>query len=180
MENEMQNTSPTSVEPTQKKTELATFGAGCFWGVEADFRQIRGVVATQVGYEGGHTENPTYRDVCSHTTGHAEVVQVEYDPARVSYDDLLKVFWENHDPTQLNRQGPDVGDQYRSVIFYHTPEQQAAAQASKERLVVLLEAEKKYRRPIVTQIVPTETFYPAEEYHQQYLEKRGLSTCKIG
>jgi peptide-methionine (S)-S-oxide reductase len=176
MENEMQNTSPTSVEPTQKKTELATFGAGCFWGVEADFRQIRGVVATQVGYEGGHTENPTYRDVCSHTTGHAEVVQVEYDPARVSYDDLLKVFWENHDPTQLNRQGPDVGDQYRTVIFFHTPEQRAAAQAAKERL----EAEKKYRRPIVTQIVPVETFYPAEEYHQQYLEKRGLSTCKIG
>jgi peptide-methionine (S)-S-oxide reductase len=175
MDNEMQNTSPTT-EPNAKKTELATFGAGCFWGVEADFRQIRGVVATQVGYEGGRTQNPTYRDVCSHTTGHAEVVQVEYDPARVSYDDLLKVFWENHDPTQLNRQGPDVGDQYRTVIFYHTPEQQAAAQASKERL----EAEKKYRRPIVTQIVPTETFYRAEEYHQQYLEKRGLSTCKIG
>ena len=176
MDNEMQNTSPATVEPTTKKTELATFGAGCFWGVEADFRQIRGVVATQVGYEGGHTENPSYRDVCSHTSGHAEVVQVEYDPARVSYDDLLKVFWENHDPTQLNRQGPDVGDQYRTVIFYHTPEQQAAAQASKERL----EAEKKYRRPIVTQIVPAETFYRAEEYHQQYLEKRGLSTCKIG
>jgi peptide-methionine (S)-S-oxide reductase len=176
MDNEMQNTSPTNVEPLAKKTELATFGAGCFWGVEADFRQIRGVVATQVGYEGGHTENPTYRDVCSHTTGHAEVVQVEYDPARVSYDDLLKVFWENHDPTQLNRQGPDVGDNYRTVIFYHTPEQQAAAQASKERL----EAEKRYRRPIVTQIVPAETFYRAEEYHQQYLEKRGLSTCKIG
>jgi peptide-methionine (S)-S-oxide reductase len=176
MDNEMQNTSPTTVEPTAKKTELATFGAGCFWGVEADFRQIRGVVATQVGYEGGKTENPTYRDVCSHTTGHAEVVQVEYDPARVSYEDLLKVFWENHDPTQLNRQGPDVGDQYRTVIFYHTPEQQAAAQASKERL----ETEKKYRRPIVTQIVPAETFYRAEEYHQQYLEKRGLSTCKIG
>jgi peptide-methionine (S)-S-oxide reductase len=175
MDNEMQNTSPTT-EPNAKKTELATFGAGCFWGVEADFRQIRGVVATQVGYEGGRTQNPTYRDVCSHTTGHAEVVQVEYDPARVSYDDLLKVFWENHDPTQLNRQGPDVGDQYRTVIFYHTPEQQAAAQASKERL----EAEKKYRRPIVTQIVPAETFYRAEEYHQQYLEKRGLSTCKIG
>jgi peptide-methionine (S)-S-oxide reductase len=176
MENEMQNTSPTAVEPTAKKTELATFGAGCFWGVETDFRQIRGVVATQVGYEGGHTENPSYRDVCSHTTGHAEVVQVEYDPARVSYDELLRVFWENHDPTQLNRQGPDVGDQYRTVIFYHTPEQQAAAQVSKERL----EAEKKYRRPIVTQIVPAETFNRAEEYHQQYLEKRGLSTCKIG
>jgi peptide-methionine (S)-S-oxide reductase len=176
MENEMQNASATTVEPSAQKTELATFGAGCFWGVEADFRQIPGVVATQVGYEGGHTEKPTYRDVCSHTTGHAEVVQVEYDPARVSYDELLKVFWENHDPTQLNRQGPDVGDQYRTVIFYHTPEQQAAAQASKERL----EAEKKYRRPIVTQIVPAETFNRAEAYHQQYLEKRGLSTCKIG
>jgi peptide-methionine (S)-S-oxide reductase len=176
MENETKTTLPTTAEPAAKKTELATFGAGCFWGVEADFRQIRGVVATQVGYEGGHTESPTYRDVCSHTTGHAEVVQVEYDPTRVSYDDLLKVFWETHDPTQLNRQGPDVGDQYRTVIFYHTPEQQAAAQASKERL----EAEKKYRRPIVTQIVPAETFYRAEEYHQQYLEKRGLSTCKIG
>jgi peptide-methionine (S)-S-oxide reductase len=176
MDNEMQNTSPTTTEPAAKTTELATFGAGCFWGVEADFRQISGVVATQVGYEGGHTENPSYRDVCSHTTGHAEVVQVEYDPARVSYDDLLKMFWENHDPTQVNRQGPDVGDQYRTVIFYHTSEQQAAAQASKERL----EAEKKYRRPIATQIVPAETFYRAEEYHQQYLEKRGLSTCKIG
>jgi peptide-methionine (S)-S-oxide reductase len=176
MDHEMQNVSPTTVEATAKTTELATFGAGCFWGVEADFRQISGVVATQVGYAGGHTENPTYRDVCSHTTGHAEVVQVEYDPARVSYDDLLTVFWEHHDPTQLNRQGPDVGDQYRTVIFYHTPEQQAAAQASKERLA----AEKKYHRPIVTQIVPAQTFYRAEEYHQQYLEKRGLSTCKLG
>jgi peptide-methionine (S)-S-oxide reductase len=154
MDHEMQNVSRTTLEPSVKKTEMATFGAGCFWGVAADFRQMRSVVATQVGYEGGHTENPTYRDVCSHTSGHAEVVQVEYDPARVSYDDLLTVFWENHDPTQLNRQGPDVGDQYRTVIFYHTPEQQAAAQASKERL----EAEKKYRRPIVTQIVPAETF----------------------
>src|SRR5215472_6386362 len=159
MENELQNTSPTTVEPTAKKTELATFGAGCFWGVEADFRQIRGVVATQVGYEGGHTENPSYRDVCSHTTGHAEVVQVEYDPARVSYDDLLQVFWAEHDPPQLNRQGPDIGDQYRSVIFYHTPEQYTEAEASKEAL----ERSGKYRRAIVTQIVPAETFYPAEE-----------------
>lgn len=156
-------------------TEFATFGAGCFWGVEAAYRQIEGVVATTVGYEGGHTEQPTYRDVCSHTTGHAEVVRVEYDPARVSYDTLLSVFWENHDPTQLNRQGPDVGDQYRSVIFYHTPEQQTAAIASKERL----EQARTFRRPIVTQIVAAETFYPAEEYHQQYLEKRGLSTCRI-
>ena len=157
-------------------TEKATFAAGCFWGVEADFRQVPGVVATTVGYEGGTTANPTYRDVCSHTTGHAEVVEVEYDPARVSYDDLLAVFWEGHDPTQLNRQGPDVGDQYRSAIFYHSPEQQAASEASKQRL----EQSGKYRRPIVTQIVAAETFYRAEDYHQQYLEKRGLATCRIG
>jgi peptide-methionine (S)-S-oxide reductase len=157
-------------------TAKATFGAGCFWGVEAAFRQVEGVVATTVGYEGGTTANPSYRDVCSHTTGHAEVVEVEYDPARVSYDDLLSVFWQEHDPTQLNRQGPDVGDQYRSVIFYATPEQRAAAEASKQRL----EQSHKYRRPIVTQIVPAQTFYRAEDYHQQYLEKRGLATCRIG
>lgn len=156
--------------------EKATFGAGCFWGVEAAFRQIPGVVATAAGYEGGTTDNPSYRDVCSHTTGHAEVVQVEYDPARVSYDDLLAVFWDEHDPTQLNRQGPDIGDQYRSVVFYHTPEQQAAATASRDRLT----QSGKYRRPIVTVIEPAATFYRAEDYHQQYLEKRGLSTCKIG
>lgn len=157
-------------------SEKASFGAGCFWGVEAEFRQIPGVLATAVGYEGGTTTNPTYRDVCSHTTGHAETVEVDYDPARVSYEDLLKVFWENHDPTQLNRQGPDVGDQYRTVIFFHTPEQEAAARASKAQL----EASGRYRKPIVTQIVPATTFYRAEDYHQQYLEKRGLSTCKIG
>jgi peptide-methionine (S)-S-oxide reductase len=157
-------------------TEKATFGAGCFWGVEAEFRQIPGVVATAVGFEGGTLQNPSYRAVCSHTTGHAEVVEVEYDPARVSYDDLLAVFWQAHDPTQLNRQGPDIGDQYRSVIFYTTPEQQAAALASKERL----ERSGTYRRPIVTQVVPATTFYRAEEYHQQYLEKRGLSSCHIG
>ena len=156
--------------------EKATFGAGCFWGVEAAFRQIPGVVATAVGYEGGKTDNPSYRDVCSHTTGHAEVVEVDYDPARVSYDDLLAVFWDEHDPTQLNRQGPDIGDQYRSVVFYHTPEQQAVATASRDRLA----QSGKYRRPIVTLIEPAETFYLAEDYHQQYLEKRGLSTCKIG
>lgn len=156
-------------------TEYATFGAGCFWGVEAAYRQVQGVVSTAVGYEGGRLENPSYRDVCSHTTGHAEVVRVEYDPERVSYDTLLNVFWENHDPTQLNRQGPDIGDQYRSVIFYHSPEQQAAALASKERL----EQAGAFRRPIVTQVVPAETFYMAEDYHQQYLEKRGLSTCHI-
>ena len=145
-------------------TQKATFGAGCFWGVEADFRQISGVVATQVGYEGGHTENPSYRDVCSHTTGHAEVVQVEYDPARASYDDLLKVFWENHDPTQVNRQGPDVGDQYRTVIFYHTPEQK---QIAEQRIAELNEA-KIWGEPIVTQVVPLQAFYPAEAYHQNY------------
>lgn len=156
--------------------EKATFGAGCFWGVEAAFRQIPGVVATTVGFEGGTTDNPSYRDVCSHTTGHAEVVEVDYDPARVSYDDLLAVFWDEHDPTQLNRQGPDIGDQYRSVIFYHTPAQQAAAAASRDRLA----ASGKYHTPIVTLIEPATAFHRAEEYHQQYLEKRGLSTCKIG
>ena len=157
-------------------TEKATFGAGCFWGVEAAFRQIKGVVATAVGYEGGTFANPTYRDVCTDRTGHAEAVQVEYDPARVSYNDLLNVFWENHNPTTLNRQGPDVGTQYRSVIFYNSPEQQKEAIASKEQL----QASGKYRRPIVTEIVPATTFYRAEDYHQQYLEKRGLSSCHIG
>jgi peptide-methionine (S)-S-oxide reductase len=159
----------------QTRTEKATFGAGCFWGVEAAFRQLPGVVSTQVGYAGGTLENPTYRDVCSDHTGHAEVVEVTYDPARVAYDDLLRVFWENHDPTQVNRQGPDVGTQYRTVIFYHSPEQQAVANASK----VELESAHKYRRPIATQIVPAGPFYRAEEYHQQYLEKRSLSTCHI-
>jgi len=160
----------------QRTTEKATFAAGCFWGVEAAFRQVLGVISTAVGYEGGTLVNPTYKQVCTDRTGHAEAVEVEYDPARVSYEDLLHVFWEEHDPTQVNRQGPDVGTQYRSVIFYHTPEQQAAAQASKEQL----ERSGRYKRPIATQIVPAEPFYLAEEYHQQYLEKRGLSTCKIG
>jgi len=156
--------------------QKATFGAGCFWGVEAEFRQLpKGVVSTAVGYEGGTMKNPTYRDVCTDRTGHAEVVEVEYDPEKISYEDLLKVFWANHDPTTLNRQGPDVGTQYRSVIFYHTPEQQAAALASKEKL----EKSGRYRRPIVTEIVPATSFYRAEDYHQQYLEKRGLSSCKF-
>ena len=156
--------------------QKATFGAGCFWGVEAEFRQLpKGVVSTAVGYEGGTMKNPTYRDVCTDRTGHAEVVEVEYEPEKISYEDLLKVFWANHDPTTLNRQGPDVGTQYRSVIFYHTPEQQAAALASKEKL----EKSGRYRRPIVTEIVPATSFYRAEEYHQQYLEKRGLSSCKF-
>ena len=151
----------------------ATFGAGCFWGVEAAFRQIEGVTKTEVGYEGGHLENPTYQDVCSHTTGHAEVVEVTYDSEQVSYDELLGVFWGKHDPTQLNRQGWDVGDQYRSVVFFHDDEQRQAAEHSKAEL----DASGRYRKPIVTAIEPAQTFYPAEDYHQQYLEKRGRSTC---
>jgi peptide-methionine (S)-S-oxide reductase len=153
----------------------ATFGAGCFWGVEAAFRQIKGVAATQVGYLGGNFENPSYRGVCTGKTGHAEVVEVEYDPSLVTYEKLLKVFWENHDPTQHNRQGPDVGAQYRSAIFFHTPEQEAAARASKQTL----ERDGKYKRPIAAEITPTSKFYRAEEYHQQYLEKRGLAQCHI-
>lgn len=156
-------------------TEKATFGAGCFWGVEATFRAVPGVLDATVGYAGGSTENPTYEDVCRHGTGHAEVVQVEFDPAAVGYDRLLDIFWSNHNPTTLNRQGPDVGDQYRSVIFYHSPEQQAAAEKSKTRL----DAEGRFKRPIVTFIQPAPAFYPAEDYHQRYLEKRGLSHCAI-
>jgi peptide-methionine (S)-S-oxide reductase len=153
----------------------AIFAAGCFWGVEATFRQIPGVVATRVGYIGGKTQNPTYKDVCSDETGHAEAVEVEYDPTQVSYDKLLKVFWENHDPTQLNRQGPDWGTQYRSAIFFTTPEQEKEAKASKEAR----EKSGAYRKPLVTQIVPEVAFYPAEDYHQQYLEKRGMASCHI-
>jgi peptide-methionine (S)-S-oxide reductase len=149
----------------------ATFGAGCFWGVEAAFRQIEGVTRTRVGYSGGTLENPSYEDVCSHTTGHAEVVEVTYDPERVSYDELLDVFWHKHDPTQLNRQGWDIGDQYRSVVFFHEAEQQEAAVRSKAREQAASPA------PIVTQIEPAQTFYEAEDYHQQYLEKRGRSSC---
>jgi peptide-methionine (S)-S-oxide reductase len=153
----------------------ATFAAGCFWGVEATFRQLPGVTATRVGYTGGKTENPTYKQVCTDMTGHAEAVEVDYDPAKVSYEQLLDVFWENHDPTQLNRQGPDWGTQYRSAIFFHSPEQEKAAVSSKEAL----EKSGRYRNKIATQIVPAVTFYPAEDYHQQYLEKRGLATCHI-
>lgn len=159
----------------EDRTEKATFGAGCFWGVEAAFRQVPGVVDAAVGYAGGTMPDPSYRDVCTDETGHAEVVEVTYDPARVSYEDLLNVFWENHDPTQRNRQGPDVGTQYRSAIFFHTPAQREAATASKERL----EKSGRYRRPIVTEITPAPTFYRAEEYHQRYLEKRGLASCKV-
>jgi peptide-methionine (S)-S-oxide reductase len=153
----------------------ATFAAGCFWGVEATFRQIPGVISTRVGYTGGDFANPTYKDVCSDRTGHAEAVEVEFDPAKVSYEQLLNVFWENHDPTQLNRQGPDYGTQYRSAIFFHSPDQERAARVSKEKL----QASGGSHRPIVTQIVPAVTFYEAEDYHQQYLEKRGSASCHI-
>ncbi|HEX8200458.1 MAG TPA: peptide-methionine (S)-S-oxide reductase MsrA [Isosphaeraceae bacterium] len=156
-------------------TKKATFGAGCFWGIEAAFRQVEGVVDAAVGYEGGTLENPTYRDVCTDRTGHAEVVQVEYDPARVSYEQLLDLFWRIHNPTTLNRQGPDVGTQYRSAIFVHDDEQRAAALASKEAL----QAGGRFGRPIVTEIVPASTFYRAEDYHQRYLEKRGQASCSI-
>jgi peptide-methionine (S)-S-oxide reductase len=154
----------------------ATFGAGCFWGVEAAFRQIPGVISTAVGYLGGTMENPSYYDVCTGRTGHAEVVEVTYDPERVTYDDLLTVFWENHDPTTLNRQGPDVGTQYRSAIFYQDDAQKEAAIRSKDER----DRSGRYRRPIVTEITPATEFYMAEDYHQQYLEKRGLSSCHIG
>lgn len=153
--------------------ELASFAAGCFWGVEAAFRQLRGVTATTVGYCGGTAPNPTYEQVCTNTTGHAETVLVEFDPNVVSYEQLLDAFWACHDPTQRNRQGPDVGSQYRSAIFYHTPEQLPTAIRSKENL----ERSGKYRRPIVTEITPAPTFYRAEEYHQQYHEKRGEASC---
>lgn len=155
--------------------QVAMFGAGCFWGVEATFRQIPGVIDTAVGYSGGSKANPTYREVCSDATGHAEVVRVEFDPSQVSYDRLLDVFWENHDPTQLNRQGPDHGSQYRSAIFTFSPEQEAVARASKERL----EASGRYSKRIVTEITPAGPFWMAEDYHQQYLEKRGLTSCHL-
>lgn len=154
---------------------LATFGAGCFWGVEAKFQQLPGVLETAVGYEGGSTEEPSYRDVCTDLTGHAEVVQLNYDPDQVSYDQLLELFFELHDPTQLNRQGPDWGTQYRSVIFFHSPQQEAAARAFLDRLT----AEKRFPRPIVTQVVAAQTFWRAEEYHQKYLQKRGAVSCHI-
>lgn len=155
--------------------ETATFGAGCFWGVEEAFRRIDGVADTAVGYSGGTAENPTYKDVCRGRTGHAEVVELQYDPAKVSYEKLLEVFWSVHDPTQLNRQGPDVGAQYRSVIFFHTPQQKAAATESR----AVLESSDRLGKPIVTEIVPASTFYRAEEYHQRYLEKRGQASCRM-
>jgi peptide-methionine (S)-S-oxide reductase len=154
-------------------TEKATFAAGCFWQVEADFRRLEGVTRTTVGYTGGSLELPSYEDVCTDRTGHAEAVLVEYDPARVSYQDLLSTFWAGHDPTQLNRQGPDVGTQYRSAIFFHDEAQERAARESLERVQSGLD------RPVVTEIVPAETFWPAEDYHQRYLEKRGLASCTL-
>ncbi len=154
-------------------TEKAMFGAGCFWGVEARFAEVPGVIDTAVGYSGGHYPNPTYRDVCTDETGHAEVVLVEFDAAKVSYAELVKLFFQLHDPTQLNRQGPDVGTQYRSAIFYDSPEQKVTAEQVKEEMQQLI------RGTIVTQIEPAQTFYRAEEYHQKYLEKRGVKSCHI-
>jgi peptide-methionine (S)-S-oxide reductase len=154
--------------------EKATFGAGCFWHVEETFSKVDGVVSTRVGYMGGAKENPTYEDVCSHTTGHAEVVEVTYDPGRVSFAELLRVFWDCHDPTQLNRQGPDIGSNYRSAIFFYTPEQEQAALQSKDQL----EQSHHYPRTIVTEIMPASIFWRAEEYHQQYLAKQGRDSCR--
>lgn len=154
-------------------TQTATFAAGCFWGVEAAFRQVPGVIDVVSGYTGGHTERPTYRQVCGHSTGHAEAVQVTFDPQRISYGQLVEEFWKIHDPTQLNRQGPDVGDQYRSAIFTHDDEQHAAAIASRD------EEQARRQRPIVTEIAPATTFWPAEEYHQRYFEKHGMVQCHV-
>jgi len=159
-----------------EETAKATFAAGCFWGVEAAFRQIKGVVSTTVGYTGGHSDSPTYKDVCSNRTGHAEAVLVEFDPHQVSYDQLLDVFWNCHDPTQRDRQGPDVGSQYRSAVFCHDAAQKGAADASKKALA----ASGRFAAPIVTEIVPAPVFWPAEDYHQQYLEKRGQASCHSG
>lgn len=156
--------------------ETATFAAGCFWGVEDSFRQIDGVESTAVGYTGGHLDNPTYEDVCAGTTGHAEAVEVVFDPSVISFEDLLEVFWKSHDPTTPNRQGPDLGSQYRSAIFFHQPEQKAIAKTSKERL----EASGQPGGTVVTEITPASTFWRAEEYHQKYFEKRGMAaSCRI-
>jgi peptide-methionine (S)-S-oxide reductase len=155
--------------------DKATFGAGCFWGVEHAFRQVKGVISAKVGYLGGTFKNPTYHDVCTGATGHAEVVQIEFDPSQVAYEQLLDVFWNIHNPTTLNSQGPDIGTQYRSAIFYHGPAQEAAARASKAKL----ETSGRFKKPIVTEVTPASEFYVAEEYHQQYLEKRGMKSCHI-
>lgn len=165
----------TPAEEGAVKTEKATFAAGCFWGVESAFRQVDGVIDTQVGYTGGRTADPTYKEVCTDATGHAEAIEITFDPAKVSYTQLLDLFWRMHDPTQVNRQGPDLGTQYRSAIFYHTPEQQSAAEAAK----AALGKSGKYKKPIATQIFPAGPFYRAEEYHQRYFEKNGGPSCHI-
>ena len=157
----------------KQMTEIATFGAGCFWGVEAAFSRVPGVIEAVSGYSGGHTQNPTYKDVCTDETGHAEVVQVTFDPAKVSFEKLLEVFWTMHDPTQVNRQGPDFGSQYRTAVFFHSPEQEATAKKIKAEL----NASGKFKKPIATEITAASTFYRAEEYHQKYLEKRGATSC---
>lgn len=164
-----------SAEEGLVKTEKATFAAGCFWGVESAFRQMDGVIDAQVGYTGGKTAEPTYREVCSGNTGHAEAIEVTFDPVKVSYDKLLNLFWRMHDPTQVNRQGPDIGTQYRSAVFYHSPEQKAAAEASK----ATLDKSGKHKKPVATQIVPAAPFYRAEEYHQRYFEKNGGPACHL-
>ena len=153
--------------------EIATFGAGCFWGVEAAFQRVLGVIDTAVGYSGGEMSNPTYKDVCTDETGHAEVVQVTFDPTKVTYEQLLEAFWQAHDPTQVNRQGPDFGAQYRTAIFFHSPEQEAAAKKSR----AALDASGRFKWPITTEITPASTFWRAEEYHQKYLQKRGVASC---
>ncbi len=155
----------------ENTSETATFAAGCFWGVEAAFQKLEGITSVLVGYTGGSFDDPTYEDVCSDKTGHAEAVRLEYDPSKISYTDLLGVFWNIHDPTTPNRQGPDVGSQYRSAVFFHTPEQEAAARESKEKL----ERSGRHSQPIVTEITPAGKFWPAEDYHQRYFEKRGLT-----
>ncbi len=157
------------------KTEKATFAAGCFWGVESAFRQVNGVIDTQVGYTGGKTGKPTYKEVCTDTTGHAEAIEITFDPDKVSYRTLVGLFFKMHDPTQVNRQGPDVGTQYRSAVFYHSPEQKVAAEATK----AALEKSGKYKKPVATQILPAGPFYRAEEYHQRYFEKNGGPACHI-
>ena len=153
--------------------EKVTFGAGCFWGIEAAFKKVKGIISTQVGYSGWTLKNPTYKDVGTNTTGHAEVVQIEFDPNQVSYKDLLEKFWQIHDPTTLNRQGPDIGTQYRSIIFFHSEEQEKLAKESKENLA----KSGKYKNTIVTEIILAKEFYRAEEYHQNYYEKNGLGSC---
>ena len=158
-----------------EKNVFATFGAGCFWGVEAEFMNIKGVVSTKVGFMGGSLKNPSYNEVCSNKTGHAEVVQIIFNPQEISYNDLLKIFWDIHNPTLLNRQGPDVGSQYRSVIFYHNDEQRKIAELSKDKI----QRSGKYKKDIVTLILKAEEFYPAEEYHQHYFKKQGINKCPI-